>query len=263
MCRPYGEVVLPQPGLDHGIRAALRADPRVTHALTYGSFPQGQADAFSDLEYYAYLAPGAEFDVRAFLESLTPLMLYTVNDLGTPNAVTPELIRVELHAVPDTQMSELLTWPNAGVVPEQMLIKDSSGRLRSLLAQLASGPVWAPDPPQFVYDRLLHWLTFGSAVLVRGERTRALHLLVWVHGGLLRLARFQVGSAHPPAVQRHAERDLPAEILGRFARCTGGLADLERAYSESLAWAAELAAGLRLDRHAALLAALTARLNAL
>ena len=51
-------------GLDARLRAAMHADERIMHALAYGSFTQGTADRFSDLEYWLFLAPRAELDVR-------------------------------------------------------------------------------------------------------------------------------------------------------------------------------------------------------
>ena len=57
--------------LDSRLRAEMRRDGRVTHALGYGSFPQGKADRFSDLEYWLF----------------------------------PGLLRVELHAVSNMQVA--------------------------------------------------------------------------------------------------------------------------------------------------------------
>jgi lincosamide nucleotidyltransferase len=58
--------------VDARLRTAMRADPRITHALAYGSFTQGTADEDNDLEYWLYLASDAEFDVMHPLCSPTP-----------------------------------------------------------------------------------------------------------------------------------------------------------------------------------------------
>lgn len=66
---PLSPVTPAQRDLDRAIRAAIRRDGRIGHALAYGRFTQGTADAFSDLEYFVFLPPAERptFDVRAWL----------------------------------------------------------------------------------------------------------------------------------------------------------------------------------------------------
>ncbi|GAA4005158.1 hypothetical protein GCM10022631_15480 [Deinococcus rubellus] len=246
--------------LDARIRAALMIDARVSHALAYGSRTQHldgewQGDAYSDLEYYAYLRPGAVISPRAFLETLTPLLLYVVNLFGTPNAVTPELHRIELHVVDAAQMSDILAWPLTHADVAAMLIKDEGGQLARTLGKWAAGPDWTPQEPQLIYDQALNWLTFASAVAARGELLRAAELLTWVRAALLRLARFALGLVHLRAETRRAERDL-----GGWAR---RIADVGSGAGEGLRRALELcrelAAALGLEPRGGLLAALEAR----
>lgn len=232
--------------LDARLRGAMCADDRITHALAYGSFTQGTADRFSDLEYWLYLRMGAEFDVLPWLERLTPVLHFVVNEFGTPTAVLPGLLRVELHAVPNENLDGLKAWANEHLFPERMLVKDADGRLAAALHALASQP--PPDPQaQATLDRLLNWLAFGLNVLTRGERLRAHGLLWWIQGGLLTLATVESGHTEyllNPA--RLAERRLSADTLRRYAAITGSVDDLEAAYSEAVGWTLELAASLGL-----------------
>ena len=244
--------------LDTRIRAALNADPRVTYALAYGSRTQtlngvGLADEFSDLDYYAYTDEA--LDARAFLEALTPLLLYVVNDFGTPNAVTPELHRIELHVERTAEMQQVLSWPLSHADRAAMTVKDPDGRLRQMLDQGRmldqAGPPWTPGAAQEVYDRLLNWLVFADAVARRGERLRAAELLVWVRGALLRLAALSLGAPLFPAPTRLAEQFLEP-WAGRISRVRALPADLPLA----LALARDLAIDLRLDARAELLTTL-------
>lgn len=235
-----------QAKLDARLRDALRADERISHALAYGSFTQGTADGFSDLEYWLYLAPDADFDVCGWLETLTPVLHFVVNEFGTPTAILPGLLRVELHAVPNTRLAGLEDWGNEHLFPERMLVKDPDGRLRAALQKLAAK---APPHPeaQATLERLLNWLAFGLNVLARGERIRAHGLLWWIQGGLLPLASVESGHTEyllNPA--RLAERRLSADTLRRYAAITGSVDDLEAAYSEAVGWTLELAASLGL-----------------
>ncbi|WP_245872954.1 hypothetical protein [Deinococcus planocerae] len=196
--------------LDHRVREALRREPRVWHALAYGSRIQMDtqglplSDRWSDLEYWAFLAPGETLDPFAFLEALVPVALAVVNPFGTPNVVLPDLTRVELHAVPRGRLEEVAGWSNTGDDPERMLLKDRDGQLRGALARRAASPPFETTlpGPQAEYDGVLHGLVFGSAVLARGEELRAWDALFWVRGGLLRLARAAQGA--PPTAQPRA-----------------------------------------------------------
>ncbi|MFC4454914.1 hypothetical protein [Deinococcus sonorensis] len=248
--------------LDRRIRDRLVQDPRVRCALTYGSRPQGLGDRYSDLEYYAWYAPGDAFDARRWVEAITPLLHFVVNPFGTPNAITPELHRIELHVEPLERMAAVQTWPNRRTRPDAMLIKDRGGQLRAALEQLAAQPVFTPDPPQQVLDQTLNWLAFSSAVLQRGERWRALELMTWVHGGLLRLSRMAEHAEQPLAVTRQAELQLSPARLERLARCTSGLDGLEQAWLAALHICRDLAAELQLDAHPELLTRLDAQLGA-
>lgn len=232
-----------QQQLDRAIRAALRADGRVSHALAYGSFTQGTADGWSDLEYYAFLPEVGGFDVRAWLEALAPVRHFVVNEFGTPNAVLDGLLRVELHAEPVSKLESVLSWPALHIFPERMLVKDTDGQLADLLARLTAKPPPQPaDEAEQIFARLLNWLAFGLNVLSRGERIRAHELLIWVQGGLLRLARIaEQQTEHWLTASRCAEQELGAETLERCARLTGSLDELERLYAEAWAWTRELA----------------------
>lgn len=226
--------------LDASVSAALRDHELVTHALAYGSFTQGTADAFSDLEYYAYLAPEdvPGFDPRAFLAGITPVLHFVVNDFGVPNVVTTGLTRIELHVEAQGRIEDVLSWPGEHVHPERMLVKDTDGRLTDVLARLAAKVRHDPlAEAQVVVDRVLNWLVFGVGVLARGERVRALELLWWVRGGLLRLARLMEGeTTHWLNPSRRAELELLPGALAWYARTTGTLDELKRQYREAWAW---------------------------
>lgn len=256
--------------LDARLRGALTSEPRVSHALAYGSRTQVDADGsplgdrWSDLEYWAFLEEGETLDAFAFLGALVPLALAVVNPFGTPNVVTPDLTRVELHVVPQERLAEVGGWPNARSVPERMLIKDADGRLREQLARLGvSPPFEATLPePQVEYDGVLAALVFGSAVLARGEELRACDQLFWVRAGLLRLARAAEGAPQPPNPARRAERDLSAR--GRqFVHATVAGVEVVQAYARALEAADALARALSLDPRSELRAALAGRLASL
>lgn len=260
---PSGDLTRHQ-ALDERLRAAMGRDRRITHALAYGSFTQGTADRFSDLEYWLYLTPEAApgFDLRAWLDVLTPLTHCVLNEFGTFVGVLPGLLRVELHAVPNTRLGELLDWPGDHIFPARMLVKDTDGALRPLLDTLAAKRSDPAGEAQAILDRLLNWLAFGLNVLARGERLRAHELLWWVQSGLLMLARLHGGhTGHWLNPTRLAEGELDTATLERYAAITGGVGELERCYGGAVAWTLELADGLGLKANAGLAHDLRAALN--
>ncbi|WP_386843266.1 hypothetical protein [Deinococcus taklimakanensis] len=248
------------------IRKAILSDERIEFALTYGSLAQGNGDAFSDVEFYLYTAEAVTLNLNSWVQQVLQgsefqIHLSVVNEFGTPNFVLNGLLRMELHALPVSRMRELLDWPSPHVYPNQMVVKDSEDRLRTLLDELAQKP--GPQPKaeaQDILDRTLNWLTFGLNVLARGERVRALELLGWVQGGLLRLARLEEAStAHWLNASRQAELELSDRALQRYRQITGGLDQLTAAYANAVHWAAELAKHLDLNLDARLLEELQER----
>lgn len=237
--------------LDQRLRQAILSDARVACALAYGSLTQGTGDRYSDLEYYLFVpeALTPRFEPEAFLARLTPVRHAVINDFGTPNFITDDLLRIELHVEPLERLSDILSWPGYHIDPGRMLVKDSGGRLAAVLDELARrGPPDPKDDAPLVLGRLLNWLAFGANVLARGERLRALELLGWIRGGVLRLARLAENhTEHWQTASRLAEQELIPEVLTRFAWLTGPLENLERQYAEAWCWTQELASALRAD----------------
>ncbi|WP_412027266.1 hypothetical protein [Deinococcus yunweiensis] len=234
--------------LDAHLRSELVADDRITHAVAYGSVPQGTADAWSDVEYWAFLAPGAAVDAAAWLRDRLPVRHMLVNEFGTTVAILPGLRRVELHLVPRERLPEVAGWTPEHVNPAAMLVKDSDGRLAARLAVLAAR---RPDPAgeaQVILDRTLNWLALGLNVVARGERLRALEVLWWVQGGVLRLARLYSGrTQHWGNATRRADRELDTATVNRYALLTCGLDGLAPAYAAAVQWTLELAEALNLS----------------
>lgn len=249
--------------LDLKLRAALQAEPRVRFALAYGSrtqLPGGvhQDDEFSDLEYYVYTDCGQTLAARELVERVTPVLLAVTNPFSTPNFVTPQLHRIELHVQDVAQMRGLLGWPVSSPDIDRMLVKDEGGLLAGLLERFAGQPAWTPEAAQTTLDNVLNVLVAVRGFLQRGERLRAheWHSL-WVIGGLTRLTRHAEGTVQPPATARWAERDLSAGMLARLNACAVGVPGLEEGWQKALTLAAKLAATLSLDGRAELLAALS------
>ncbi len=242
--------MLPQEELIERVRALCREDSRCRAALMYGSFVFGEGDRYSDVEFVLFFEPGTleALDRRAWLEGIAPVLLYTVNDFGTPNTIFDNLVRGEFHFHELPEMEELLkSWQGAVHFPSVVapLLYDETGKLAPLLKMLVGE---APrrdraEALQSLVDNAVNWLLFGINVLERGEEARALELLSIVQRRLLLMARVVEGRTarwHIPS--RALEEELSPESYRRFVRCTAPLERqaLRSAYESSWRWILDL-----------------------
>jgi lincosamide nucleotidyltransferase B/F len=238
------------------IRELCASDDRITAAVMYGSFAKGEADEYSDIEFYLFLNPDAYavFDAEGWVNRIEPTQLILTNEYGTKVAIFKDLIRGEFHFLPDVEIPVIGTWGQYGEPPysENMVIADKTGELaqqieswRQSIAKLDS-----PEQLQQTADRFINTIIFAMNVLKRGERLRAMELLLITHRYLLAMARKVSGQTqHWLTPSRLAERELPADMYARFASCTADLSDgaLERAYRSAWQWGKELIAELNLS----------------
>jgi len=265
--------MLIQEAMIERVRQLCREDGRVTGAFMYGSFTLDEGDAYSDIEFYIYMAEAdvAALDRRGWLEQIAPVELYFVNEFGTGTAIFDNLVRGEFHFAPTEEMAAVRAAGASGgrfAEPERMVIADRSGALREHLAFIAGpGPERAtPETLAGLWQGFLNWMLFGANVLARGERARALETLGAVQRHLLWLARIRAGStAHWPTPSRAAEQELGPEAYARFAACTAGLAPgaLEAAYRAAWTWGVELATALSEAHPFETYPALVEKMNAL
>ncbi|MFP4345243.1 MAG: MazG nucleotide pyrophosphohydrolase domain-containing protein [Anaerolineales bacterium] len=242
--------MLPQEELIEKVRALCREDSRCRAALMYGSFVFGEGDRYSDVEFVLFFEEGTleELDLRAWLEGIAPVLLYTVNDFGTPNAIFENLVRGEFHFHELQEMEGLIqSWQGAVHFPSVAapLLHDETGKLAPLLETLVGE---APrrdraEALQPIVDNAVNWLLFGINVLERGEEARALELLSSVQRHLLLMVRVVEGRTarwHIPS--RALEEELSPEAYRRFIRCTAPLEAqaLRSAYESSWRWILDL-----------------------
>ena len=216
----------------------------------YGSFPKGEGDAYSDVEFYVYLAEGEldGFDSEAWIEVLEAPLAFFTNEYGTRVAIFDDLVRGEFHFEQAARVTHVSEWSPVERPGDraQMVLLDRTGALTRALASVERRPLRVSDI-QDVYDRFLNWWLLGIHVLRRGERARAANALDLGRGFLLQLARAAEQSVdHWLAPTRMLESELSRGARARHARCHADLTAgaLEAAYRRALEWSAELAEGL-------------------
>jgi len=230
-------------------KEAFHEDRRVAAALMYGSFATGEADAFSDIEFAVFIEDDsfAEFDQRAFLDAISPVAAYFLDDFGHHTALFENGVRGEFHFLRESDVPIIDSWRGYGPLPSltSAVVLDRKGELAlhaSALVGAAPERAGAPLVESLALN-FLNLMLFGAGLLNRGEHARAWMLLGRAHENLLKLVRIRFGvTDHWPTPSRALEGDLPAEAYDRYLACTAGARphELCAAYRESWAWGLEL-----------------------
>lgn len=241
--------MLPQETMIARLRQLCQEDERLIAGMLYGSFSQGEGDAYSDIECLLFFQDEAleTLDPRAWVGRIAPLALYFTNEFGVQTAIFENLIRGEFHFDPASEMEIVETWVGQVSFPslKATLLVDRTGELSRRLQAVIGPP---PRHDSFVQvlgviHRYVNWLVFGATVLARGELARALELLGMVQRHLLQMARFVEGcTAHWHIPSRLLEQDLSPIAYARYTSCTAALEEgqLWCAYRNAWGWGREL-----------------------
>lgn len=231
------------------VEALCQADERVVAALMYGSFAKGEGDEFSDIEFWVFVRNDARpaFDVPAWIARVAPVAAVVIDEWGNTVALFSNLIRGEFHFEPEGKMAIVATWGWTGETPplDGMRVVDRTGELRRHLEtwRASVADVLSVANLQTIADRFLNVMIFGSNVLRRGGRARALDLLSFAHAYLLSMARgSELSIGHWSTPSRLVEKEISEPAYRRFSQCTATLdpGSLERAYAAAWAWGKEL-----------------------
>ena len=239
---------LPQHTMIRRVKQLCQEDERLVAALMYGSFTQGEGDAFSDIEFYLFFRDDEldALDQAAWVSQVAPLTVFFTHEFGTKVAIFDNLVRGEFHFEPAVNMKEVRAWPIRGETLDidTMLLSDRMGTLREHLETLKSAELTrtSPEALQTRCYTFINWWLLGFNVLVRGERARALDALSHVHRSLLYLVRAAEDKTeeHWLTPSKRLEADLSSEAYARFTACTSDLSSLEGAYKTAWIWGKEL-----------------------
>ena len=116
--------VLEQDRLIERVRQLCAEDTRLDAALMYGCFTQGQADQWSDIEFWLFFAEDslAHVDPDSWCAAVGRTLLTVWNEFGTKVAIFESLIRGEFHFAPASAIEAVAEWPARGAPVERMLI---------------------------------------------------------------------------------------------------------------------------------------------
>jgi lincosamide nucleotidyltransferase B/F len=200
------------------VRSRCVVDLRLDAALEYGSFPQGVGDAYSDVEFWFFVAPGqwAALDPASWIGEVATTLSVGVNEFGAHVAIFGGLIRGEFHFALAENIASVSSWPARGADVDRMIILDRRGALRDALTELP-GEVAVPHTPAEIEThclRFVNWLVLGLNVARRGEHLRAHDALDHVRRHLLWMARLRDGATDTWLTpSRRAETELSGDTL--------------------------------------------------
>ena len=143
--------VLEQERLIARVREACASDPNLMAALTYGSFAQGQADEWSDIEFWLFFDDPTVVDPVAWCDGIAPTLLVVENEFGAHVAIFGTLVRGEFHIASVAAIETVAGWPARGAAVDDMIVLDRTGELRLILERLREGQ---PAPSRTDVERL-------------------------------------------------------------------------------------------------------------
>lgn len=213
--------MLPQEHLIARVRELCHADEQLVAALTYGSFPQGEGDAHSDVEFWLFFDHADEPDPRGWLDRIGPIRHVVMNEFGSHVVFFPGLIRGEFHFATADDIASVAGWPARSAPVDRMIVLDRTGALRQALDMLPACPELpaSADEIEALCGRFANWLVLAYHVAQRGELLRAADALSHAQRHLLWMARLAEGrTEHWLTPSRRAEADLGGELAGRLQR---------------------------------------------
>lgn len=230
-------------------REKCHQDERIVSALMFGSFTTGEGDRFSDIEFAVFLRDESfdEFEQRPWLDTVSPVAAYFLDDFGHHTALFENGIRGEFHFMRASEQSVVAGWQGYGWFPslEAGVVLDRAGELSRYAWGLVGGPPKreGAELVEGLALNLINLMLLGANLLNRGEYARAWALLGKAHESLLKLARLREGKTdHWPTPSRGLETELSSITYSRYLTCTASAerAPLCRAYCESWRWSREL-----------------------
>jgi lincosamide nucleotidyltransferase len=217
--------VLFQERLIARVREVCYADERLDGALMYGSFASGEADAYSDVEFWLFFKAQrhGEVDPRTWCAQVGPVTHLVRNEFGTDVVFFPGLVRGEFHFATTDDIPAVRTWPARSAPADRMIVLDRSGTLRPALESLPERPAvpHTGEDVETLCGRFANWLVLAHHVAGRGETLRAWDALGHVHRHLLWMARLAEGNtAHWLTPSRRAEAELSPHIVAELRHTT-------------------------------------------
>ncbi|MFG2044541.1 hypothetical protein [Dactylosporangium sp. NPDC048998] len=217
--------MLAQERLIARVREVCAADDRLDAALMYGSFAAGEADAYSDVEFWLFFESQwrGQVDPRAWCAQVAPILHLVRNEFGTDVVVFPGLVRGEFHFATTQDIPSVRSWPARNAATNQMIVLDRRARLRQALESL---PYRAPLPDggheaETLCGRFANWLLLAHHVASRGETLRAWDAMGHAHRHLLWMARLVLDrTQHWLTPSRQAEVELPDDVVLELRRTT-------------------------------------------
>ncbi|MBF0102443.1 MAG: lincosamide nucleotidyltransferase Lnu(F) [Desulfobacterales bacterium] len=230
-------------------KEACHEDERIVATLMFGSFAIGEGDEFSDIEFAVFINDDSfdEFEQRSWLDVVSPVAAYFLDDFGHHTALFKNGIRGEFHFMRESELPVVTSWQGYGWFPSlsTAVVLDRSGELSKYASALVGGPPARRGAPlvEGLALNLINLMLFGANLLNRGEYARAWALLSKAHENLLKLIRLHEGTTdHWPTPSRALETDISNIAYKRYMTCTASIepSALCIAYHESWMWSREL-----------------------
>lgn len=207
-------------------------NPAISAVLMYGSFIKGEGDQYSDIEFYIFHTGDYMPEKMEFINNISPVSLFFVNEFGTEVAVFTNMIRGEFHFHPVTGIEIIKTWQGGTSFEyrDKMNLVDKDGRLSDVLASINEPlrPVYdTQENKEFLALNLINNLLFEQNLLLRKEYAHAHQLFWFIQRYLLWMIRLHVGmDDHWESPTKKLEKELPEEWYQKYRQCVPELEEV-------------------------------------
>lgn len=233
----------------HSVKEKCEQDSRVTSCMMYGSFTKGEADQYSDVEFYIFVKDSVleKFDSKLWVAEIASYDLMFHNEFGTEVVVFSNLIRGEFHFLPISKIGIIESFKPTGVFPDtkSMFIYDATGMLKSYLDDLGDSipERMTSENVNFAFNNFVNAWLMGINVLKRGELARSLEVLTSVQKYTLQLLRIKEQNVERWLNStKNLENDLSIEMYNEYTLISSKLIkeELVDAYAHALLVAEDL-----------------------
>ena len=209
------------------VRSVCEDDPGLVAALMYGSFASGEADEYSDVEFWLFFTPHsrASLDPAVWCGQIAPVTHLLLNEFGTHVVFFPGLIRGEFHFATVADMPSIRSWPARSAPVDRMIVLDRTKELAPILRALPDLPPIPSDDAEIadLCGRFANWLVLAHHTSARGEYLRAWDALGHVQRHLVWMSRLaERSTGHWLTPSRSAETELSPAAVAALRQATSG-----------------------------------------
>jgi len=216
----------PQPLMIEKVKELAVADAKVSAVLMYGSFIKGEADQYSDIEFYIFCRQALHHE--SWVAGIRPVRMFFRNEFGTEVAVFDNLVRGEFHFAPVEDIEVVKSWEGLTTFEyaDRMILADKDGLLAEVMSCISKERPRhdSADHIRWLGQSLINNLLMTKNIVLRGEYAHAQQCFQYVQKYLIWLIRLADGADnHWESPAKKLESEITRSWHEAYAACVPDL----------------------------------------